>query len=358
MSKLFRKTYAEINLPNLYQNYKNVQDLAKDVKIIPVVKANAYGHGAIEVTKYLMDRNVDYFAVSLLEEALELRNHFPGIGILVMGVVEDEGLIIASENNITVTICHDGQLNFIKNLNKSLKIHLKIDTGMNRLGFKTDEEIINSIEIIKANQLLDLEGIYTHFSTADVDKSYYDIQLKRFNYVMKMVDYDFRMIHLSNSSSVIKYENQLPISTHARLGISLYGLTLDENVNFLKNTFLLKTKISQIKKLLPGDKVGYGATYTALNNEIIGVLPIGYADGFIRKNQGGDVEINGKRYPIVGRICMDQMFVRIDENVLKTDDVVLFGGLVSIDEVAERLETINYEVICEITSRVPRIYKR
>jgi alanine racemase len=108
--------------------------------------------------------------------------------------------------------------------------------------------------------------------------------------------------------------------------------------------------------LYPGDKVGYGATYTAKKEEIIGILPIGYADGFIRKNQGGDVEINGKRYPIIGRICMDQMFIKIDETVSKEDDVILFGGIVSIDEVAERLDTINYEIICQITSRVPKKY--
>ena len=119
---------------------------------------------------------------------------------------------------------------------------------------------------------------------------------------------------------------------------------------------MLKTKISQLKKFLPGDKVGYGATYTASGHEIIGVLPIGYADGFIRKNQGGDVEINGKRYPIVGRICMDQLFVKVDETVSKDDDVILFGGVISIDEVAHRLDTINYEVICSISDRVPREY--
>jgi len=116
------------------------------------------------------------------------------------------------------------------------------------------------------------------------------------------------------------------------------------------------SKISEIKHISAGEKVGYGATYTAQENEIIGVIPIGYADGFIRKNQNGDVEINGKRYPIVGRICMDQLFIKIDESVTKDSLVTLFGGLVSIDEVAERLDTINYEVICQITSRVPKIY--
>ncbi len=356
MNKMYRKTYAEINLVNLLENYKNVQKIVKSKKVIPVVKANAYGHGSIEVTKYLVSAGVDQFAVSLLEEALELRKHFSDIDILVMGIVEDHGLLIASENQITVTISNWDQLQNLPKIDGKLKVHLKIDTGMNRLGFKSTGSIKKVVDELCSNDFIDLEGIYTHFSTADVDKSFYDIQMRRFNEVLNLLDYDFKMIHVSNSSSAIKYENDIDFTTHVRLGISLYGLTLDENVNFLKTTFTLKTRISQIKVLEPGDKVGYGATYTAKQREIIGVLPIGYADGFIRKNQGGDVEIDGKRYPIIGRICMDQMFIKIDENILKTDEVKLFGNLVSIDEVADRLDTINYEVICEITSRVPRKY--
>ena len=155
---------------------------------------------------------------------------------------------------------------------------------------------------------------------------------------------------------MIKYEENIHFTTHTRLGISLYGLTLDQETRFLKNTYRLISHISDIKMLEPGDKVGYGATYIAKEKEIIGILPIGYADGFIRQNQGGDVEINGKRYLIVGRICMDQMFIKIDDTITKEDDVILFGGLVSIDEVATRLNTINYEIVCQITSRVPKVY--
>ena len=356
MSKHYRKTYAEINLPNLLDNFKNVQNIVKDKTIIPVVKADAYGHGDIEVTRYLHDRGVDYFAVSLLEEALKLRENFPKIEILVMGIIENDGLLIASENNISVTISNSDQLESVRKLVNPLKVHIKIDSGMNRLGFKFDDEILENFNIIRKNPLLNIIGIYTHFSTADVDKSYYDIQLSRFRDIIDFLDFEFEMIHASNSSSSIKYENNIDFTTHVRLGISLYGLTLDDNVNFLKTTYRLVSKISEIKILNPGDKVGYGATYIAQQKEIIGILPIGYADGFIRANQGGDVEINGERFPIIGRICMDQLFIKINENIMKTDDVILFGGVVSIDEVASRLDTINYEVICEITYRVPKIY--
>lgn len=356
MKTRYRKTVAKINLQHLYENYKNVQEKVGDKIIIPVVKANAYGHGVIEVVSYLHSKGIDYFAVSLLEEALEIRDIFPDVGLLCMGVIEDEGLLIASENNITVTMSNFDQLSYVRNLNKTLTIHLKVDTGMNRLGFKHDDDILQAFKILNENQNIILEGLYTHFSTADENLEYYDFQFNRFLEIQKLLDFQFPMIHISNSSSQIKFEQKYNFTTHTRLGISLYGLTTDKSTTFLKNTFELVTNISQIKNLATGDKVGYGATYTATGHEIIGVLPIGYADGFIRKNTGGDVEINGRRYPIVGRICMDQCFVKIDSSISKDDDVILFGGLITIDEVAERLDTINYEIICDITARVPREY--
>lgn len=356
MNDMYRNTFAEVDLGHLYENYKTVQSLNESIKVIPVVKANAYGHGAIEVTSFLYSKGIDYFAVSLLEEAIELRKLFPTINILVMGIVEENGLVVASENDIVVTISNIDQLNYLSLLSQNLKIHVKIDSGMNRLGFKTDQEIQNAMKLLQGNKFIYIEGIYTHFSTADVDKSYYDIQIKRFTNVLKDIDYEFKMVHVSNSSSLLKYEEDIEFTTHGRLGISLYGLTLEPNVNFLKTTYRLKSYISQIRNLDPGDKVGYGGTYIATEKEVIAVLPIGYADGFLRKNKGGDVEIKGKRYPIVGNICMDQMFVKIDNDIRKTDEVTLFGGLISIDEVADRLDTINYEVVCQITSRVPKKY--
>lgn len=351
----YRQTHALIHLPNLYANYRNVSDKVKNKTVIPVVKANAYGHGSIEVTNYLHKKGVDYFAVSLLEEALELRKEFHDIEILVMGVVDKKDFSIASKFNITVTIANFDQVEEVK-LDKQLKVHLKVDTGMNRLGFKTDIEIAKVCEILCKNEMFYVEGIYTHFSTADGDHDYYLKQLNRFKVILALLDKKFEMVHISNSSSSIKYESEYDFTTHTRLGISLYGLTLDEDMDFLKNTYQLKTRIASIKKLRAGDKVGYGATYTALRDEVIGVLPIGYADGFIRANNPGDVEINGKRYPIIGRICMDQMFIRIDDSITKGNDVILFGNEVSIDEVADRLNTINYEIICQITYRVPKVY--
>lgn len=356
MSSLIRETYAEINLKNLFENYLSVKKRIGSKSIIPVVKANAYGHGVIEVVDYLYSKNIDYFAVSTLEEALEIRESFGKVSILVMGVVQSKYFYLASENNITLTISNNDQLSGIELINSSLKVHIKVDTGMNRLGFKSDNELLKAFMILNLNKNVKIEGIYTHFSTADIDFEYYSFQLDRFKYVLKLLDFDFDIIHVSNSSSAIKYEEALSFTTHVRLGISLYGLTLDEDTKFLKNTYKLITHISEIKLLKKGDKVGYGATYTALKDELIGILPIGYADGFIRRNRDSFIEIKEKRYSIIGTICMDQMFIRIDKSITKKDDVILFGNLITIDEVASRLDTINYEIICQISYRVPKIY--
>ena len=356
MNEIYRKTYVEINLTNIYKNFLFVQERIKTKQIIPVVKANAYGHGAIEVVEHLLSKNIDYYAVSTLEEALELRNSFSEIDILIMGVVQREYFDISAKNNFTITISNFDQVKYLDELNDNLKVHIKVDSGMNRLGFKLDQDILKAVKILSENHRIIIEGIYTHFATADNNYEYYLEQLNRFKEILDFLPIKFKIIHASNSSSSIKYEKDLTFSTHVRLGISLYGLTLDQETKGLYNTYKLITQIAEIKHLNSGDKVGYGATYTSKQSEIIGILPIGYADGFIRKNRDYEGEINGKRFPIIGTICMDQMFIKIDKSIKKNDSVIMFGGLISIDEVASRLDTINYEIICQITYRVPKIY--
>ena len=179
MNNIYRETYAEINLKNLYLNFLSVKKLIGDKKIIPVVKANAYGHGVIKVVRHLYSKNVDYFAVSTLEEALEIRKEFENINILVMGVVQSKYFRIAAINNITLSISNNDQLNIPKDFVDVLKVHIKIDSGMNRLGFKTDIEIENAFKILKNDPNIFVEGIFTHFSTADSDYDYYEKQLNK-----------------------------------------------------------------------------------------------------------------------------------------------------------------------------------
>jgi len=354
---MYRKTYLEVDLDNLYENYTLIKERVQGRVIIPVVKANAYGHGVFEVVDKLYQNGVNFFAVSLLEEAIEIREKYPNMKLLMMGVCNPKDFVVAAKYQIQVTVGNREQLEEVLNMDKEILVHLKVDTGMNRLGFKDLNQAKNAFNNLKKHKLVKVVGVYTHFATADNDYAYYLGQKEKFEIFLSMIDHDDIMIHVSNSSSAIKYEVDFAYATHIRLGFSLYGLTLDEETTFLKNTCKLITHVSEIKYLEKGEKLGYGITYQTIEKEKIGVLPIGYADGFIRKNQGGFVEIDGQRCEIVGRICMDQMFVRLKENTELNTKVVLFGGLISIDEVANRLDTINYEIICQITSRVPRVYK-
>ena len=357
MIKESRPTVAQINLTYLYDNYCYVQKHIGNKTLIPVVKANAYGHGSIEVVSYLYQKGVRFFAVSLLEEALELKKVYPDIDVLVMGVIFPDDLQTVSENRITYTISDSALLQATVESNFLLKFHIKIDTGMNRLGFKDFDEVMHFMIQIKTSSNLTLEGVYTHFATADSNEQFHLKQRQKFSEFLKVIPYHPPMIHVSNSSSTMNYEQDIPYTTHVRVGILLYGLTLDEGLDFLKPVMQIKTRIVQIKKLAPKDYVSYNITYQAKTHERIGVLPIGYADGLIRKNQGGAVDINRRRYTIVGRICMDQTMVKIDDTVKLGDDVVIMGSdIVTTDEVAQRLQTINYEVICQITSRVRRVY--
>jgi alanine racemase len=356
MKKIYRPTWIEINLDNLYHNYQYFQKLNNNKTIIPVIKANAYGHGAIEVMQYLYQKNVKMFAVSLLEEALELREINRNIDILMLGPILNNQLDIASKNKIEVTIYDENILNDVLSFSDELVVHLKVDTGMSRYGIHDVDLIKDSINQLVNKKNIQLKGLFTHFATANDNQDYYDFQLDKFKNIFNQISFKPNMIHISNSSSAFKYENNYQFTTHIRLGISLYGLTLDSNLNQLKDVMSLKSKVVQIKDVKKGECVGYGASYQAKEDEKIAIIPIGYADGFIRKNKNGYVEINHLKYKIVGIICMDALFIKVDDDVKVGDIVTLFGGMIKIDEVAKRLNTINYEVITNMSHRVPRIY--
>jgi alanine racemase len=325
-------------------------------KIIPVIKANAYGHGAKEVFTYLIKKGIDTFAVSLLEEALELRVINSDVKIIMMGAILKDQLEVASKNHIDITLYSNHILKDLLDSVHPLNIHLKVDTGMHRYGLIDENEIVETIHAFTNNPTHKLIGLYTHFSTANENESYYLLQLDKFKQLLSHIQDKPEMIHISNSSSALKYEKNYSFTTHIRYGISLYGLTLDEKIDDLRPVMSLKSKIVQIKELKKGEYLGYGASYQAKKDEKIAILPIGYADGFIRKNKKGYVEIHQKLYEIVGIICMDACFIKVDEHVHEGDTAILFGGLITTDDIAKRLDTINYEVTCQISSRVPRIY--
>lgn len=352
-----RPTWAEVDLGALIDNYRLILDKVKPKKIIPVIKADAYGHGAIDVMRALIDEGVDYFAVSLLEEALALRSVNSEVGLMMLGPILPSQLDECHKHHIDITIYDEAIATFVLSYQPSLRLHVKIDSGMHRYGIESSSFIVDWIEKLKKTPH-DFLGIYSHFATANELDEHFHLQVNRSQAMIQSLPKLPPMVHLSNSAASIHYESHFDFTTHVRLGISLYGLSLDQDKMGLKPVMSLKTKVVTIKTLKAQESLGYGATFTALHDERIAILPLGYADGFIRKNKGGYVEINHRKYKLVGIICMDACFVKVDDYVHVGDEVTIFGGMISTDEVAERLSTINYEVITNISKRVPRIYKK
>lgn len=370
--ELYRETWAEIDLKAIEHNIKQVkQTLPDHCDMMAVVKANAYGHGAIEVAKTALHSGATFLAVALLEEALTLRESGIEAPILVLGRVSPEQALVAAEKNITLMFF---QKEWIEEVNRlplknDLHLHLKLDTGFGRLGIREEHELKQIINYLQEHQHhhIKLTGVYTHFATADeADTAYFKQQLATFEQLLDifMERWDEPVsVHIGNSAASLRFPNLM--RDYIRLGVSMYGLypseaTQKETTVELKQAFSLHSRLTHVKKLQPGEGVGYGITYKTKGEEWIGTFPIGYADGWRRSLQGASVLVNGKRCPIVGRVCMDQTMVLLDQYYPIGTKVTLIGRqgdeMITMDEVAEYIQTINYEVPCMITSRVPRIY--
>ncbi|HHT39980.1 MAG: alanine racemase [Acholeplasmatales bacterium] len=356
MKNSFRKTWLEINLVNLYKNYELALKTVAPKKVIPVVKANAYGHGVLAVMEYLISRGVDVCAVSLLEEALHLRKHFKDLKIIILGAVLKEDLAVISKYNLDMTINDEEMLKAVLKFDRPLNCHLKVDTGMARYGIIESDRIIKATTELTKNPLIDLVGIYTHLAIVDENESYLDKQLKKMEKIVASLKEKPPYIHISSSSAIFTKEKALDYTTHVRLGISLYGLSINPKTPPLYPVMKLFTTVTQIRLLKPGDCVGYGADYCPVKPEFIAVLQIGYGDGFLRRNKNSFVEINNKRYQLVGKICMDACFVLVDETIKTGDIVTVFGNLITVDEVADYNETINYEIVTTMSLRIERRY--
>ncbi|OPJ55252.1 alanine racemase [Alkalithermobacter paradoxus] len=366
-----RPTWAEININNLRDNFRSIKKIVKkDTKICGVVKANAYGHGSVHVANVLIQEGVDYLAVATFEEAIELRNNNINIPILCLGYIKDSDLEKAISNDIDITVYSYSIANELSkvaiNLEKSANVHIKIDTGMSRLGFKADDKTVDTIERIHNLPNINIIGIYTHFARADeIDKSFTHSQFKEFMYIVEKLEnknINIPIKHVSNSAGIIDFpEYHLDM---VRAGIVLYGHYPSEDVNkealLLKPVMTLKTTVSNIKTLGEGRGVSYGHTYKVNETTKVATLPIGYADGFTRMLSGKvDVKINGYKSPIIGRICMDQCMAKVDVDDIKVGNVVeIFGEDedLRIERFGKVLGTINYELLCMISRRVPRVY--
>ncbi|MEC0227973.1 alanine racemase [Paenibacillus alba] len=374
MDAFYRPTWVEISLDALRSNIEGFQKvLPTGMKQMAVVKADAYGHGAVEVSKEVIAAGVDYLGVAFFDEALELRNAGITAPILVLGYTPPEGVERARELDVTIAVYSRDVLKELQaqQNQKKLKIHIKLDTGMGRLGLHTEADAIPFIEEALTLPNVEVEGLFTHYANADeVDKTYTLEQYRRFE---RIVSYftdkgvEFPFIHAGNSAAAI----DLPGLTYSmvRLGISMYGLYPSEDVDqakiALKPVLSLKTGIVHLKTLPSGSGVSYGTIYHTKDDEQIGTLPIGYADGFSRMLSGkAEVLVRGKRVPVVGRICMDQCMINVTDvsDVKALDEVVLIGeqegDRITVEDVARQLGTINYEVICMISHRVARVYVR
>lgn len=367
-----RPTRAEISLSKLQQNFYQIKQLVgANVKIMGVVKANAYGHGLVEISRALAHFGVDYLGVGFLEEGIILRQNGISLPILVLGGVLGDQVQHFLANNLEITISSielarriDNEVQ--NNALKKPKIHLKIDTGMERLGVHA-ESAFPFIEQISKLKNLELTGAFSHFATSEsTDKSFANYQLTRFNNLLNKINQSgikIPLTHMANSGAVLN----LPESyfNMVRVGLLLYGLypSLEIQKRIQVEPILsLKSKIVFIKTIEANTSISYGRLYFTKHKTRIATIPIGYGDGYSRLlTNKAEVIIRGKRFPVVGAICMDQIMVDIGtEDFHIGEDVTLIGSdgneTITAWEIANKIGTNAYEVLCAIASRVPRIY--
>ena len=371
-----KRTWAEVDLDAIAHNIREIRKITNpNAQIMAVVKADAYGHGFLEVTKTLLENGADRLAVAVLQEGKQLRSRGVTVPILILGASGEETVEDLINFDITPSVF---TYDFAKALSyeaerkeKVTKIHIKIDTGMSRIGFLAgddNEEIAN--EIIKISKLpyIEVEGIFSHFAASDeYDTSYTHMQFERFMDVCNKLNekgLDVPIKHICNSAGIMMYpEMHLDM---VRPGVILYGMYPSDEVDKsrldLKPAMTLKSTVTHIKDVPAGRGVSYGREYITEGTTKIATVPIGYADGYLRKlAKEGKMIVNGTLVPIVGRICMDQCMIDVTNvnNIDRGDEVIIFGSTgVTIDDLASWLETINYEVSCVIGKRIPRIYTR
>ncbi|MFH1478711.1 MAG: alanine racemase [Candidatus Omnitrophota bacterium] len=372
MIKYYRPTIAEIDIGAIRHNLGQVKKIvAEDVSILGVVKADAYGHGMREVSLELVRNGVSYLGVASIDEARELRNIGIKKDIIVLGAVLPEDIEGVLRFNVIQTISGLSIAKLLsrqaKKKNKKAKVHIKIDTGMGRLGLWHKE----ALAIIKKIYLLDnivVDGIFTHFPSAEDDIAFTKKQIDSFNSLIKELEscgiyIPFR--HTSNSMALVNFKESH--MNMVRPGLIMYGLYPKDglrNILKLRQALTLKTKIVCLKEVEKGRSISYGRTHITKRPTKIATLPIGYGDGYSRHlSNKGEVLIRGKRSPIVGRVCMDMIMCDVGhiKGVKVGDEVVLIGrqgkDIIRAEDLAHLSRTISYEVVCNIGRRVPRVYK-
>ncbi|MBJ8326414.1 alanine racemase [Streptococcus pacificus] len=366
VSSLHRPTKAKVDLQAINDNIEIIKaHLPKKTQFFAVVKANAYGHGAVAVSK-VIEKQVDTFCVSTIDEGIELRQSGIKKPILIIGAILPKDVTIAIEYDLLVTVASLEWLEAVQKEGLSLSglsVHIKVDSGMGRIGvrhLKDANQLIKGLKEAGAS----VEGIFTHFATADEkDDSQYQKQLAFFTSLVNQLEEKPAIVHSSNSAASLWHTES--IMTAVRVGIALYGLNPSgDEITLpypLKPAFSLESALVNVKEISSGASVGYGATYHAKQSEWIGTVPIGYADGWTRDMQGFSVLVDGQFCEIVGRVSMDQITIRLPQYYPLGTKVTLIGQngeqMITTTQVAQQRETINYEVLCLLSERIPREYK-
>lgn len=370
----YRDTWTEISLDAVKHNTEQFKKyIGKSVKLMAVVKADGYGHGAVPVANAALQAGADYLAVAILDEAIQLREAGITEPILVLGYTPVRSIRQAVIAGVNLTVFAEDVLDEVilqsNHLQKTVSIHLKIDTGMTRIGVQTGEEALFLAKKAIDSEYVFLEGIFTHFANADSeDPSYTHLQYEKFRSAISGLENHQIFIplkHCCNSAGTMNYpEMHLDM---VRVGIGLYGLYPDTSLKVhsisLKQVMTLKTKIAALKMVPKSQPISYGCTYTSSSDRLIASLPIGYGDGLSRHlSNCGQFLLHGQKVLVAGRVCMDQTMLDVTRapSCKQGDEVIIFGGndeaFQSIDEIADLIGTINYEVVCLIGKRVPRIY--
>ncbi|SQF81081.1 alanine racemase [Streptococcus equi subsp. zooepidemicus] len=365
ISSLHRPTVARVDLEAIRANIDHIhQHIPKKVRTYAVVKANAYGHGAVAVSKAVEDQ-VDGYCVSNLDEALELRQAGIDKEILILGVILTSELQLAIKHQLTITVASLEWLELAKKESvdfSQLHVHIKVDSGMGRIGVRSLAEANQLISVL-SDMGVQLDGIFTHFATADEsDHAMFDKQLTFFKQLVAQLDKRPALVHASNSATSLWHSET--IFNAIRLGIVIYGLNPSGNSLSLpcslKEALSLESRLVHVKQIQAGDSVGYGASYVAAEPEYVGTLPIGYADGWTRNMQGFQVLVEGERCDIIGRVSMDQLTIRLPKAYPIGTKVTLIGQqgkqVITATDVADYRGTINYEVLCLLSDRIPREY--
>jgi len=359
MDNFYRDTWVEIDVNALIHNFQKFKNLRPNQAMMAVIKANGYGHGDVQLAQIYSKLGVAYLAVSSLDEALHLRKNEINEPIIVLAPVKPANVDIAAINKITIVAYDEDWVKEVSEIKlcRPLKLHLEVETGMNRIGLRDVQIAYDRLSKVENIQI---EGIYTHIASGDSNLESVNAQIKRFyNILSALKPENFKYVHIANTATTLQFN--LPCVNLQRVGLGLYGL--NPNIDFITTsinllpTLSFKSRLTQVSLVKKGESVSYNDTFVLTEDSYIGTLSVGYADGWIRKNQGRFVLVNGLECEIIGRVCMDQMMIKINNSETRVGEVVtLIGPEMPLERVAFELDTIAYEILTSISDRVPRIY--